>query len=425
MVTFMQNDEILISAFGCVTPIGNNYSQIANNLRQGISGIKENKKFCCEHYITKHAGIPDEGNNEIRWPAKGKSIIGELFYAGLAAKRLKEHPLFPNNYYPDNRLGCIIGTDEPTIDFQFILNLAKAKNVHKDLLSMMVNTFKISDCINCDPSTTLNVINKEIPFSGYAKCHLGLCSASLQAIGMGMNAIRNGLVDAAIVGGVSGKVNPINLMCLELIGAISLDTRLNPTQRSRPFDKRRSGFVLAEGGVLFLLEKKSSLLKRKEKGLLQLLGYGSSMGAQHIVAPHTESLEMELSMQRAMQYAKVLPEQIDLVNAHGTSTVLNDLHEAKAINTIFGQHVKKLKVTANKSIHGHLIAAAGAMEVLNTLISLNENFIPGTINLEEQDETCNVNVASKTEQQPISIVLKNSFGMGGLAASMVLKKVFN
>jgi 3-oxoacyl-[acyl-carrier-protein] synthase II len=413
-------DEIVITAFGAVTPIGGHYETIRAALFGGISGIKENRKFNCDEYIIKHAGIPDEGNEAIKWPAVKKDSIGELFYAELAANRLREHPLFPKDFYSDDQLGCVVGVDEPPLDLELCIKMFSSNEKNMTILNRLLENIKLSNYNNYDVSAVLNSIYKKIPFSNYAKCHVGLCSASLQSIGMGYNAIRSGRIQAAIVGGVSGKVNPINAARLELIGATSLDTQLNPTQRSRPFDKRRSGFVLAEGGVLFLLEKKSNVLKRKESPLLKILGYGSSLAAQHIVAPHTESLEMSLSMERALQDSGIAPQKIELINAHATSTILNDLHESRAINRVFGDHTKDIKVVANKSLHGHMIAAAGAMEVLNTLISVNENFIPGTINLDNHDEECIVNVIKQTENAKISIVLKNSFGMGGLAASMVL-----
>jgi 3-oxoacyl-[acyl-carrier-protein] synthase II len=247
---------------------------------------------------------------------------------------------------------------------------------------------------------------------------VGLCSASLQAIGMGMQAIHSGQLDAVIVGGISGKVNPINLARLELMDVISTDLNLDPTKRSRPFDQKRSGFVLAEGAVLFVIEKRNNILQRGDKPLLNLLGYGASLGAEHIVAPHQNSLEMRLAMQRALDSARMSALEVDLINVHGTSTVLNDLHESQAINSVFGND--EVSVTANKSLHGHLIAAAGAMEVLNTLISTQEGFIPGSINCDHQDRQCKINLIKNTINETPNFILKNSFGMGGLAASMLL-----
>ena len=154
--------------------------------------------------------------------------------------------------------------------------------------------------------------------------------------------------------------------------------------------------------------------------LLELVGYGTSTNASHIVKPALDSREMKLSMTRALASAGLCARNISMVNAHGTSTILNDLHESAAICAVLGEQVP---VTANKSLHGHMIAAAGAMETLNTLISLRSGFIPGTINLESKDRNCRANVRPFTEPRTVDYCLKNSFGMGGLAASMIFKRV--
>lgn len=415
-------ENIVISAFGAVTPLGSTYDAICDALKKGISGIKSIEKFNCETFTTQHAGVPDEGNELVRWPSN-RPRFAELVYAEMAAKHLLAHPNFPKSLYNANRIGCIVGVDEQAADVQLCLKMKADKKIepsNNQLLDKMVRHFKINDCLNLEPSSVLSAIYKMIPFSGFSTTHVGLCSASLQAIGMGMQAIQHGKCDAMIVGGISGKVNPINLARLELMDVISTDLSLKPEQRSRPFDKRRSGFVLAEGAVLFLIEKESDVIARGDKPLLRLLGYGASLGAEHIVAPHHDSLEMKLAMRRALENSRLTSSDIDLINVHGTSTILNDHYESKAISDVFDN--KLVPVTANKSLHGHLIAAAGAMEVLNTLIALNEEFIPGSINCDEQDENCAVNLIKKTQFQKINRVLKNSFGMGGLAASMVLER---
>lgn len=416
------HDKVSITAFGAVTPLGSNYSDIAKSLKEGRSGIKKIDKFNCATFITQHAGVPNEGNELVRWPSS-RPRFAERVYADLAATNLYQHPQFPKTDYQKQRLGCIIGVDEPAVDVQLCLKMkaeGRQGDPTADLLDKMIRYFKLNDCLNLEPSSVLSTIHKKIPFSGFSLSHMGLCSASLQAIGMGMQALQTNLLDAVIVGGVSGKVNPINLARLELMGVISTDTNFSPEQRSRPFDKRRSGFVLAEGAILFLLEKEKNVLARRDQPLLNILGYGSSLGAEHIIAPHTQSLEMKLAMQRALENAQIVPERIELINVHGTSTVLNDIHESEAISSIFSTN-PNCNVTANKSLHGHLIAAAGAMEVLNTLISCQEGFIPGSINCQEQDEKCSINLLKERKIARPSLILKNSFGMGGLAASIVLE----
>ncbi len=418
------NEEVAISAFGAVTPLGNNWENIADCLWQGKSGIHKIHKFNCESFMTQHAGIPETYNESGLNNRRRQSA--EVLYTRHAARDLSAHPQFPGNCYAESEIACIIGVDEPAVDIPLCLRMKadpKFRQQKLSLLEKLLKHFRLQDCLGLEPSSLLANIHEFIPFSGLTATHVGLCSASLQAIGLGFQAIQSGNVEAAIVGGVSGKVNPINLARLELMDVISTDTLLAPTERSRPFDAQRSGFVLAEGAVLFLLEKKSNIEARNDRPLLGIMGYGSSLAAETIVTPHHTSLEMKLAMHRALRDADIDPEKIDLINAHGTSTVLNDLHEAEAIKTLFLSN-RRLLVTANKSLHGHMIAAAGAMEVLNTLISANEGFIPGVINLEHQDERCDIQLLHKSQRQSCEFILKNSFGMGGLAASVVTRNYY-
>ncbi len=419
-----KRDPVVISAWGAVTPLGSEFGEIATALRDGQSGIKKIEKFDCSTFVTEHAGVPIEGNEKIRWPG-AKHRSAEILYADLASKRLKGHCQFPKGIYSDEKIGCLLGVDEPAGDIELCVSMKKRQleNPTKArLLQEMNNIYRLKDCFNLVPTGALESVSSNISFEGISSTHVGLCSASLQAIGRGMQEIKAGRIDAAIVGGVSGKVNPINLARLELMDVISTDIHRDSTARSRPFDKARSGFVPAEGAVLFMIERASSVRARGDKPLLELRGYGSSMGAEHIVAPHRESLEMRLAMQRAINSSGIDNDQIQLVNAHATSTILNDFHESRAINDVLGFR-DDLLVTGNKSLHGHLIAAAGAMEVLNTLISLNSGFIPGTINCDDKDSRCEVNIVKNTINKAVDYVLKNSFGMGGLAASMVLGRI--
>jgi len=414
--------SIVISAFGCSTPLGGCYQSVKTALEEGLSGIRRIEKYDTSEFRSKHAGVPTEGNERIRWPSEHGSQIGDIYYADVAIKRLRSHPGFSLEQYDESRVGCFIGADEPVYDmqqtFDVVRNLGRAAaDTERD--DALKRHFKIGDFFNYDPTVVLNRVGRAVSYKGPAVCHLGLCSASLQAIGMGFQALRADRVDAAIVGGVSAKITPEHYIGLEAADVISTDDKFEPTQRSRPFDSWRSGYIPAEGAIFFLLERREAVEQRADATcLLEILGYGASHNAFHIVKPHIESREMILSMTRAIEDAGIGADRVDLVNAHGTSTQLNDFHEAKAINEVLPPGVL---VTANKSLHGHLIAAAGAMETLNTLIHLREGFIPGTINVEHQDPQCQVNLVTKTVKAEPQIVLKNSFGMGGLAASMVFK----
>lgn len=415
-------NDIVISAFGAVTPLGSSYEEIKEALAQGKSGVREIKKYDTGSFKSKYAGVPEIGNERIHWPHKGAPVIGDIIYTRTALKGLMGHDGYALDQYPDSRVGCYLGVDEPVADtvqiVKCMLDSKPDEMSEEHRAAVIARYFRVSDFLNFSPTSAMKQVQEAIGFAGPAFSHIGLCSASLQAIGSGLQAIRDDRADAVVVGGVSAKISPEHYIGLEAADVIATDTSVPPEERSRPFDQWRSGYVPAEGAVLFTLERRGAVEKRGAKPLLEILGYGTSLNASHIVKPHETSLEMILSMKRAIQDSGLAADDINLVNAHGTSTQLNDFHESKAVNEVFGRRVP---VTANKSMHGHMIAAAGAMETLNTLISSQEGFVPGTINLRQQDPSCDVDVVSETREMRDQVILKNSFGMGGLAATAILR----
>lgn len=422
MNTHFDADTLCVSAYGAVTPLGCHLDEIHACFMHEKSGIRKIKKFDHQYFQTHEAGIPIEGNELLRWPKKKSFRNGELFYAGLAAKRLHER-LHLQEYYPAEDIGCIVGIDESAIDIEKSIGFADKVPADADkqcLVDVALEHFKINEFFDLDTTAVLKTIHEIIPFAGLSFALLGLCSASTQSIGLAMRAIRNGEIKAAICGGVSAKVTPLNLARLEEMGVISTDQNYCGSRRSRPFDRHRSGFVLAEGAGLFVIEKLSNVLARQHEPLAYLLGYGGALCAQHIVAPHKDDLEMQLSMERAIEHAGIDRTAIDFVSTHGTSTVQNDQHEASAIRTVFGAH--NPAIVATKSWHGHLIAAAGAMEILCVLVSFRNNVLPKILNCDEIDPQLPAGIAFVREHQyqPLKYALKNSFGMGGGASSLVL-----
>ncbi|WP_416409758.1 beta-ketoacyl-[acyl-carrier-protein] synthase family protein [Agrobacterium rosae] len=415
-------DKVVISAFGCITPLGSSYDEIGDALCYGRSGIREIKKYDTRSFKTKYAFVPELGNEKIRWPHRGPPVIGDILYVRAALNSLKSHPGYALDQYDPDRVGCYLGVDEPVADIVQTLKCIfdgepEATSV-RERAAVMARHFRVSDFLNYSPVSAMNQVRAAINFAGPAFCHVGLCSASLQAIGSGFHALQDSRLDAVIVGGVTAKISPEHLIGLEAADVIATDASVPPEERSRPFDQWRSGYVPAEGAVLFVLERQKAVERRGSQPLLKILGYGASLNAQHIVKPHTNSLEMILSMKRAIEDSGIRPDEINLVNAHGTSTQLNDFHESKAINEVFG---RRIPITANKSMHGHMIAAAGAMETLNSLISSQKGFVPGTINLKSQDPRCDVEVVRESREMREQTILKNSFGMGGLAATVILQ----
>ncbi|MDX7993229.1 beta-ketoacyl-[acyl-carrier-protein] synthase family protein [Xenorhabdus littoralis] len=415
-------DPLCISAYSSITPLGNKLEEIYFNFKNNISGIKFIKKFDHHTLNSSYAGIPYEGNEFLQWPKKKHFRNGELFYTEKVAEELSCQ-IKLTDYYSPSEIGCIIGTDEPAMDIEQCIEFTKnlpLKSSRKARIKAAIEHFKVSELFDLDIGTILKSIHNIIPFTGTSFAHLGLCSASTQSIGLAMRAIQRGQIKAAITGGVSAKVTPLNMARLEGMGVITTDNRYTESQLSRPFDRNRSGFVLAEGAVLFIIEKESAVRARQGKPLVRLLGYGGSLCAENIVAPHHDELEMRLSMERALKDAKVAKSCIDFVSAHGTSTVQNDIHEARAISRVFGEH--RPAVIATKSNHGHLIAAAGAMEILTVIMAFQHNFLPGILNLDEPDPQLpeHISLVRQHTYMPLHYAIKNSFGMGGGAASLVL-----
>lgn len=422
MKTAEYSDRLCITAYGAVTPIGSTIEEIFESLRDGKSGIREINKFDHRALKTSKAGVPAEGNAAISWPKKTRIRNGEIFYGQLAAKRLSKQ-LNINGIYRQDEIGCIVGIDEPALDIERIIAFSEGLLTdidRKSLVMAAIERFRIGDLLDSDIGSVMQVIHDIIPFSGTAFSHLGLCSASTQSIGLAMRSIARGEIKAAICGGISAKVTPINLVRLEGMGVTTTDEQFSFEARSRPFDRKRSGFVLAEGAVLFCIEKESAVRARDAEPLAYLMGYGGSLCAQNIVAPHTDDMEMMLSMQRALEDARIVPTEIDMISAHGTSTQQNDFHEARAIVRVCGR--PSPPVIATKSYHGHLIAAAGAMEILTVIAGFQNDFMPGILNLDEPDSRlpAGITLIRKNTRKPLRYVLKNSFGMGGGSASLIL-----
>lgn len=248
------------------------------------------------------------------------------------------------------------------------------------------------------------------------------CAGAAHAIGLAMRMIRRGEADVMLAGGADSVLNLPSMVGLHLLGAASSSTRFGP-RLCRPFDVDRSGLVAGEGAGVVVLESESHARRRGARIWAEVAGFGSSMDAYRITAPHPQGAGAAQAMERALRDAGLAPGDIDFINAHGTSTPLNDTAETRAIKTVFaeGEHYRRLAVTANKSMLGHLIAAAGAPEFIATVLSLHEGVLPPTLNLEQPDPECDLDyVPGAARRLPLRAALSNSFGFGGLNASLAV-----
>jgi 3-oxoacyl-[acyl-carrier-protein] synthase II len=248
------------------------------------------------------------------------------------------------------------------------------------------------------------------------------CASATQAIGMGLRAIQRGEADIMLVGGSSAMVHPLGLVFFVLLNAASTSQE-DPKTLCRPFDRRRSGLVMAEGAAIAVIEEESHARRRKAKIYAELAGYGASLDAYQLTRPHPEGRGADQSMQSALRDACLTAHDIDYINAHGTSTKLNDVVETLAIKKVFGDRAYRIPVSSSKSMIGHTLAASGAPEFVYTVLTVQRDEIHPTINLDRPDPKCDLDyVPNKKRAQKVRAALSNSFGFGGQNASVIVKK---
>jgi 3-oxoacyl-[acyl-carrier-protein] synthase II len=258
---------------------------------------------------------------------------------------------------------------------------------------------------------------------GPSSCPVTACATSSNAIGDAFRLIQNGFADVMFAGGAEAAITPLGVSGFGNMRATS-QRNDQPEKASRPFDKDRDGFVIGEGGAVLILEDLEHAKTRKAKIYAEIVGYGMSTDAYHITAPSPGGKGMARAMALALADAGVAPQEVQYINAHGTSTPLNDLAETQAIKLIFGEHAHKLSISSTKSMVGHLLGAAGAVEAVATVLSIKEGVIHPTINYETPDPECDLNYTPNEKRQlDVSCAVSNSFAFGGHNASLVFKKL--
>ena len=248
------------------------------------------------------------------------------------------------------------------------------------------------------------------------------CAASSHAIGESFKIIQRGAAEAMITGGTEACITPLALAGFTSMKALSTRNE-EPAKASRPFDMERDGFIIAEGGGIIILEELNHALERGADIYAEIIGYGMSSDAYHFTAPDPEGIGPSLCMEVALKDAGLNPNDIDCINAHGTSTPLNDVSETKAIKSVFGDHAHKISVSSTKSMTGHLLGGAGVVEAIYSILTIQEGVIPPTINYEFPDPECDLDyVPNEAKKARVRTVLSNSFGFGGTNSSLILRE---
>jgi len=401
---------------GLVIPIGIGVETAWRNVCEGKSGIGPLTRFDTNGFETKIAGEVKNFNPELYIDKKEiKKMDLFIHYAIAATKEALEDAQLAIT--PDNseQIGVIVGTG--------LGGLPSLERYHKILLEKgpgRISPFFI-------PMLIANLASGQIAIQfgpkGPNTCVVTACATGAHCIGDAFRAIVYGDAEAMIAGGTEANITPLTVGGFNAMKALS--TRNDEPQKAcRPFEKNRDGFVVAEGAGILILEELEFALRRKAKIYAELVGYGYTGDAYHITAPSPDGDGAVRCMRMAIKDGGLKPEDVDHINAHGTSTPLNDLTETLALKAVFGNRAKKIPISATKSMTGHLLGAAGSTEAIFTILAIRDGIMPPTINYEEPDPQCDLDyVPNVARRQPIKIAMSNAFGFGGTNATLVFKKV--
>ena len=414
----MGNKRVVITGMGTITPIGNNLSEYASALKNGVSGCKEIKSFDTSKFKTKFA-CEVKSYDPLDYFDRKESRKMDIFsqFGMIAAKEAIINSKINLDKINKNRVGVIWGSGVGGIEtFQNeLINFAQNDK------NPRFNPFFIPKLI---PDICPGLIAIKYDFRGPNFATVSACASGSNAIIDAYNYIVSDTSDIIITGGSESAINETGVGGFNALKALS-ERNDSPETASRPFDKDRDGFVLGEGGGALILEEYNHAKSRDAKIYGEVIGFGMSCDAHHITAPHPEGEGARLVMENALKNAEIQIEDIDHINVHGTSTPLGDKSEIKAIENVFGNHAERINICSTKSMTGHLLGAAGAIESIAALISINESFIPPTINHFNHDEEINQKLnltLNKYQARDVNIAMSNTFGFGGHNTSIVFKK---
>lgn len=410
--------RVVVTGLGAVTPIGTGVDKYWSNLVSGVSGIDIIKRFDpVEEGLPVHiAGEVKDFNPENYFDKKDAQKVSDFikFAVAAAEEAIRDSGILEGRFDP-YRVGVIVGTG-----IGGLRDIEEQQKVLMEKGPRRVSPFFIPYGIS---NMASGLIAIRFGFKGPNYCVVSACATGNHAIGDAMRLIQRGDIDIAIAGGCESAITPLGVAGFAVMRALSTRNH-EPQKASRPFDKDRDGFVMGEGAGVLVLEEYEHAKARGAKIYAELVGYGATDDAYHITAPCADGEGAYMCMKLALEDAGVSPEQIDYINAHGTSTPLNDKSETLAIKRLFGEHAYKLKISSNKSMIGHLLGAAGAVEAVATVKTIQTGIIPPTINLENPDPECDLDyVPNKAIEFPVRYALSNSFGFGGTNACLLFKRL--
>ena len=408
--------RVVVTGVGVVSPLGTGNGKNWDALINGKSGIDLITRFDTAGFPVRIAGeVKDFAAEEFIDKKEIKKMDLFIQYSLAATHFAMEDSGFKVTEENAERVGVLVGAG--------LGGLPSIERYHSALLDggyKKISPFFI-------PMLIINLAPGHISMRYGAKgpniSSVSACATSTHSIGDAYQIIRRGDADAMIAGGTESTVTPLGIGGFAVMKALS-DRNDSPQTASRPFEKNRNGFVMGEGSGIVILEEYESARKRGAKIYAEVAGYGLTGDAYHLTAPAPGGEGAVRCMRMALNNAGLNPEDITYINAHGTSTPLNDLYETIAIKTLFGDHAKKLMVSSTKSMTGHALGAAGGLEAVFTLMAMEKGVVPPTINYEEPDPECNLDYVPNTARDAaVTAALSNNFGFGGTNATLLFKKV--
>ena len=408
-------DRVVVTGIGLVTPVGLNSASTWNSLVEGRSGIDYISLFDAEGYESRIAG---EVNNFDASAALGRKEAKRLDrfsqFACVAALEALEHANLNMEKEDADRVGVLIGSGVGGIitisDQHKILLKRGPKRVSPFLVPMMLGDMASGQ------------VSMMIGAKGPNFSTVSACATGADSIGEALEMIRRGRADVVIAGGTEAAICEIGVAGFNSCMALSTRNE-DPQGASRPFDSDRDGFVLGEGAGLLVLESLEHAEQRGANILAEMSGYGASSDAHHVTQPHPDGEGAARAMRWAIEDAGITPDKVDYINAHGTSTPLNDKYETIAMKRMYGDHAYNLAISSTKSMTGHLLGAAGAIEAAFTVLAIKNDIVPPTINIENPDPDCDLNYIPNTaKKQPVNVAMSNSLGFGGHNASLVFER---
>jgi len=423
--------RVVVTGVGCINPMGNSVDTMWRGLKEGQSGVGKLTVFDASKFPTRIAAeiknwdITDIGEDAIAWKDRARHT---RFAAGAASEAIQASGCLNDGSLDPSRFGIYLGSGEGNQDFLSFTNMV-TKGLTDDQLDLTkfiktgLETLNPVAELEQEPNMPASYLASMFNAQGPNANCLTACAASSQAIGEATEMIRRNETDLMLAGGAHSMIHPFGVTGFTLLTTLSKRND-EPERASRPFDRLRDGFVLGEGAAMVVLEEYERAKKRGAPILGEIAGYGSTADAYRITDIHPEGRGAIACMRMALEDAQVDPRDVQYVNAHGTSTTVNDKVETLACRQVFGDNAEQVPVSSTKSMMGHLIAAAGVTELIVCLMAMRDNVLPPTINYENPDPVCDLDyIPNEARETTCDVALNNSFGFGGQNITLVVKRV--